>query len=181
LEFGMATNETSTTATHRYEVEIYSGTSRTWEHVEAAYYKTEGVFTTFKDADNKAVLSVRDDLLVSVKRIEVGPSEDNDGIAGRSYSDRDLDFGAALDALNDGKRLARDGWNGTGMFIVLQAGYPDGIPINANTARATGIAEGTVCKFRPYLMMLTAVGDFVPWVASQSDVLACDWRIIHGR
>lgn len=89
-----------------------------------------------------------------------------------------LDFGAALTALKAGHKVARTGWNGKGMFVVHQAGYPDGIPINANTARATGIAEGTVCKFRPYLMMLTADGEFVPWVISQTDALADDWQIV---
>ncbi|MBO2461157.1 DUF2829 domain-containing protein [Actinomadura violacea] len=86
-----------------------------------------------------------------------------------------MDFGEALAALRAGDRLTRDGWNGRGMFIVLQAGYPDGIAINANTAQATGIEQGTVCKFRPYLMMRTVDGDFVPWVASQTDLLATDW------
>ncbi|MGH3203871.1 MAG: DUF2829 domain-containing protein [Streptosporangiaceae bacterium] len=87
-----------------------------------------------------------------------------------------MDFGEALAALRQGGRLARSGWNGKGMFIVLQAGYPDGIGINRNTAEATGIPEGTVCRFRPYLMMFTADGEFVPWVASQTDLLASDWE-----
>jgi hypothetical protein len=87
-------------------------------------------------------------------------------------------FGDALRHLRVGRRLARTGWNGKGMFIVLQAGYPDGIPINANTAQATGIAQGTVCRFRPYLMMFTADGEFVPWVASQTDILADDWQVV---
>lgn len=88
------------------------------------------------------------------------------------------DFGAALRSLRAGGRLARSGWNGNGMFIVLQAGYPDGIAINRNTAEATGIEEGTVCRFRPYLMMFTADQTFVPWVASQTDLLAEDWVIV---
>lgn len=86
-----------------------------------------------------------------------------------------LTFGMALEALKAGARVHRSGWNGDGMYVVLQHGYPDGIPINENTARATGIPQGTVCRFRPYLMMLTAQGDFVPWVASQTDLLADDW------
>ncbi len=89
-----------------------------------------------------------------------------------------LTFSTALLFLNEGRRLARDGWNGKGMWIALQRGYPDGIPINANTAQATGLAEGAVCRFRPYLMMFTAQGDFVPWVASQSDLLAEDWAVV---
>ena len=64
------------------------------------------------------------------------------------------------------------------MYIVLQKGYPDGIPINANTAEATGISEGETCKFLPYIMMKTAdEGNvFVPWLASQTDILADDWQ-----
>lgn len=87
-----------------------------------------------------------------------------------------MDFGDALRALKDGDRVTRSGWNGKGMFVVHQKGYPDGIPINANTAEATGIPQGTVCVFRPYLMMRTADGSFVPWVISQTDALADDWE-----
>lgn len=91
-----------------------------------------------------------------------------------------MDFGEALDELRDGELLSRDGWPhyGKGTWIVLQAGYPKGIAINANTAAATGITEGTVCRFQPYLMLKTTGGDFVPWVATQTDLLARDWRIV---
>jgi Protein of unknown function (DUF2829) len=85
------------------------------------------------------------------------------------------DFGAALVALKRGAKMARSGWNGKGMWLVYQKAYPQGIPINKNTAEATGIPEGTVCKFLPYLMLKTATGEFVPWLASQTDVLAEDW------
>lgn len=87
-----------------------------------------------------------------------------------------MDFGTALAFLKEGDRVARKGWNGKGMYVVFQKGYPDGIAINKNTAEATGIPEGTVCMFRPYLMMRTVDGSFVPWVASQADILAEDWR-----
>lgn len=86
-----------------------------------------------------------------------------------------MDFSLALVALKDGARMARSGWNGADMFVVLQAGYPDGIAINQNTAEATGIEQGTVCRFRPYLMLRAADGSFVPWAPSVSDVLAEDW------
>ncbi len=49
------------------------------------------------------------------------------------------------------------------------------IPINKNTSEATGIPEGTVCVFRPYLMMRTVDGSFVPWVASHTDLIEEDW------
>lgn len=86
-----------------------------------------------------------------------------------------MDFSAALTHLKAKFKMGRVGWNGKGMYIVLQRGYPDGIPINKNTAEATGISEGTVCKFLPYIMMKTAGGEFVPWLASQTDILADDW------
>ena len=87
-------------------------------------------------------------------------------------------FDEALQLLKQGKRVQRDGWNGKGMWLAHQEGYPRGIPINANTARATGLPEGTVCKFLPYIMMKTATGEFVPWLASQTDLLAEDWRAL---
>ena len=90
-----------------------------------------------------------------------------------------MNFSNALDLLKEGKKIARKNWNGKGMYLVFQKGYPNGIPINANTAGATGIPEGTICRFRPYIMMFTAQGDFVPWLASQSDMLADDWAIVE--
>jgi hypothetical protein len=84
---------------------------------------------------------------------------------------------AAVPLLKAGHKLTRSGWNGAGMYVVLQRAYPAGIPINANTAEATGLSEGTVCVFRPYLMMRTVDGEFVPWVASQTDILAEDWEV----
>jgi hypothetical protein len=86
-----------------------------------------------------------------------------------------LNFGEALNVLRHGQRISREGWNGKGMWLALQKGYPEGIPINKNTAEATGLPEGTVCTFDPYIVMKTATGSFVPWLASQTDVLACDW------
>jgi hypothetical protein len=87
-------------------------------------------------------------------------------------------FGGALEALRDGRKVSRSGWNGKGMWIVYQKGYPDGIQINKNTAEATGSPVGTVCKFLPYLMIKTADGSFVPWLASQTDILADDWQVV---
>lgn len=89
-----------------------------------------------------------------------------------------MDFGHALSRLKNGDKVGRAGWNGKGMYVVHQPGYPDGIPINENTARATGLPQGTLCNFRPYLMMRTVDGEFVPWVASQTDLLAEDWEVV---
>lgn len=87
------------------------------------------------------------------------------------------DFGWALHYLKQGRKLYREGWNGKDMYIVFQKAYPDGIPINKNTSEATGLPEGTVCKFLPYLMMKTVDSSFVPWLASQTDLLSEDWKM----
>ena len=88
-------------------------------------------------------------------------------------------FSWALEEIKNGSRLQRQGWNGKGMYIAYQRGYPEGIAINKNTADATGLAEGTVCIFLPYIVMKTADNKFVPWLASQTDILADDWQIIN--
>lgn len=89
-----------------------------------------------------------------------------------------MDFSDALRQCTDGNKITRTGWNAPGQYVVHQKGYPDGIAINANTAQATGIPQGTVEKFAPYLMIRNAQGVFVPWLASQGDLLADDWEVL---
>jgi hypothetical protein len=88
-----------------------------------------------------------------------------------------MDFSEALRECKAGERITRVNWNGPGQYVVHQKGYPAGIAINANTAEATRIPEGEVRRFLPYLMICTKQGDFVPWLASQTDLLAEDWII----
>lgn len=93
---------------------------------------------------------------------------------------RMMNFSQALEQVRiPGTRISRGGWNGKGMYVVLQQGYPNGIAINRNTAKATGLPEGTLASFRPYLMFCTVDGEFVPWVASQTDLLAEDWTMVR--
>jgi len=88
-----------------------------------------------------------------------------------------MDFSDALKYVRRGKKITRTTWNGKDQYVVFQKGYPEGIPINGNTAEATGIPIGTVCTFRPYLMFKTTNNEFVPWIATQSDLLESDWTI----
>lgn len=87
------------------------------------------------------------------------------------------DIGWAVQTARSGQRVRRRAW-GDGYWVVYQKGYPDGIAINANTAEATGLPLGTVCKFHPYLMLHVPDGDglFAPWIAGNSDLLATDWE-----
>lgn len=90
-----------------------------------------------------------------------------------------VNFSVALAMLKDGRKMRRAGWNGKGMFIFLQPGYPEGIGANANTAKALGVDEGTVISTRPYLAMWDAQGMVVTgWLASQTDLLAEDWEAV---
>lgn len=103
----------------------------------------------------------------------------------------DRSFGYALKRLRAGKKMQRRGWNGNDMWIVYQKAYPQGIAINSNTAEATKMEEGTVCRFLPYIMMKVAsvrsvnestgtdYPTFVPWLASHTDLLMEDWREVE--
>lgn len=81
-------------------------------------------------------------------------------------------FSWALQQLTDGKAVQRSGWNGKGMFLYHVPG---------NTYRAeTEIARsyfGENVPYGPYIAMKTAQGNVVPWLASQTDLLAQDWEI----
>lgn len=83
-----------------------------------------------------------------------------------------LNFGQALEALKAGKRVARTGWNGKGMFLYL-------VPANSYPAQ-TGAAklywgDDALVPYGAYIAMKTAQENVVPWLASQTDVLTEDW------
>lgn len=75
-------------------------------------------------------------------------------------SNGNFNFGDALFLLKRCCRLARKGWNGKGMYIELQ--------------RPDEHSKMTL----PYIYMKTADDNFVPWLASQTDMLAEDWEVI---
>jgi hypothetical protein len=86
-----------------------------------------------------------------------------------------MEFETALSALKQGKRVARSGWNGKGMFLYLV----NGSTFKVNRPPLLGIyPEGTEIKYLPHIDMKTADGSCVPWLASQTDLLAEDWVIL---
>lgn len=93
-----------------------------------------------------------------------------------------LNFGLAVEAAKTGKKIARAGWNGKGMFVAYSPGTKalpaEGFwsPANREYAESVG---GTV-EVLPCLTMKTATGEILMgWLASQSDMLADDWQIIE--
>jgi hypothetical protein len=71
-----------------------------------------------------------------------------------------MNFSQALDSIKLGSKVARHGWNGKNMWLMLQ--QPD------------LYSKMTL----PYIYMRTVQGDFIPWLASQTDILAEDWVIV---
>ncbi|CUX75348.1 DUF2829 domain-containing protein [Enterocloster clostridioformis] len=90
-----------------------------------------------------------------------------------------VSFGTAVEALKSGVKMTRKGWNGKGLFVVYQKGYPDGIPCNKQTAEAWGMKEGELFRCEPYLQINTVDGSHVMWVPSIRDVLAEDWLMVE--
>lgn len=81
-----------------------------------------------------------------------------------------MNFGQAIEALKEGKKMARKGWNGKGIFIELQV--PDAY------SKMT----------HPYIFIDTsglqtdnvdAPKSRVPWLASQTDMLSEDWEVVE--
>lgn len=86
---------------------------------------------------------------------------------------RTMDYGAigwAVNHMRHGHRLRRRGWNGKDMWVAYVPGgsaqiphkYGDGIPT------------------KPFLVMKTADGQLVPWLCSQTDILAGDWELVNA-
>lgn len=87
-----------------------------------------------------------------------------------------MNFSEALFRIKEGSLVARSGWNGKGMFIFLV----DGSTFEVNRAPLLGIfPEGTEINYLPHIDMRTADGSIVPWLASQTDIMADDWEIVE--
>lgn len=87
-------------------------------------------------------------------------------------------FGEALEALKSGNKVARNGWNGKGMFVFLVPGSR----FKVSRPPLLGIyPEGTEVQYHAHIDMKTADGQVVPWLASQTDVLAEDWVVLQMR
>ncbi len=88
-----------------------------------------------------------------------------------------MNFENALSLLKGDHRMQRSGWNGKGMFLYLV----DGSTFKVNRAPLTDFyPEGTEVTYLPHIDMRTADGACVPWVASQADLLAEDWREVRA-
>lgn len=101
----------------------------------------------------------------------------------RAYRSCDgMTFGHAIEALKQGAKVARAGWNGKGMWLSLSCDGSREVaaenfwsPHNAEFARQNG-GKATV---QPCITMKNAQGEIqMGWNATQSDMLAEDWAVI---
>ncbi len=79
-----------------------------------------------------------------------------------------MNIGGAVAAMRSGKRVARKGWNGRGMWVYL---------VGAEYGDALGPIGGPPLR-QAYVEMDTGKGAIVPWLCSQTDLLADDWEIV---
>ena len=86
-----------------------------------------------------------------------------------------LAFSAVVAGLKLGRRFQRAGWNGKGMFIFLVPGSR--FTVNREPLLSI-LGEGTEVDYHGHVDMRTATGQIVPWLCSQTDMLADDWMEI---
>jgi hypothetical protein len=84
-----------------------------------------------------------------------------------------LNFGQALEAVKQNNRIARAGWNGKGMYLSLVLAGQWQV-----SKEVPGMSDPKLLTV-PWIGMKTADDKFVPWLASQTDVLAEDWCILN--
>lgn len=92
-----------------------------------------------------------------------------------------MNFGGAIEALKSGSKVARTGWNGKGMWLVLVPGT-QGAELRHGTPYHNALGQDT-CDILPHIDMWTTNADgrraMLPgWLASQSDMLAEDWVLV---
>ena len=96
-----------------------------------------------------------------------------------------LTFGVALELLKRGEKVARIGWNGKGMYLFYVPGKKYYICDGELERMAAGVDEYVEMRdslprpdYLPYIAMKTTDNKCVPWLASQTDMLAEDWLIV---
>lgn len=80
-----------------------------------------------------------------------------------------MNFGQAINAMQLGAKVLREGWNGKGMWLIIVRDW------NCVFGAWGALDE---IERAPFIAMKTANNKFVPWLASQTDMLADDWKVL---
>ncbi len=87
-----------------------------------------------------------------------------------------MDIGLAVKYLQQGKKVARKGWNGKGMWLIADMGTEDVSVTRGSTYGKAGLGVVTI---EPHIDMYTAAGTMQPgWLPSQADMFADDWELV---
>lgn len=100
-----------------------------------------------------------------------------------------MNFSQALESLKLGSKIFREGWNGKNMYLTLVQGYPVNGHLNSDfvDAKVEGKTQGLSGQMLSHIVMKITgdsqywgigYSDYVPWVASHTDILAEDWLIL---
>ena len=94
-----------------------------------------------------------------------------------------LTFGLAIEAMKTGKKVARAGWNGKGMWVVLVSGTPE-VALRPGTPYSKALPDVLMLEILPHIDMWTVNAQgrraMLPgWLASQTDMLADDWLLVE--
>ena len=82
-----------------------------------------------------------------------------------------FNFGESIEQMKRGRKVARKGWNGKGQYVRIVNPYTD----KAYSVTEHEPIDGTLMT---YIGMKTADNGFIPWSASQADMLAEDWVFV---
>ena len=88
-----------------------------------------------------------------------------------------LDFSDALDLVKQGAKIARRGWNGKDMWVERIPHWDISDHDDRPHCHLRPPRDGEV-KMLPFLALKTVDNGFVPWLASQTDLLASDWMVV---
>jgi hypothetical protein len=93
----------------------------------------------------------------------------------------DVTFGLAIEALKSGRKVARKGWNGKGMWLILVPGSENVKPVAGTPYSKAGLTEVQILPhIDMYTTDITGRRAMLPgWLASQTDMLSEDWVIIE--
>lgn len=104
-----------------------------------------------------------------------------------------LDFGWALTALQAGKLVCREGWNGAGMFVFIRPSDEIFSDVVVNNVKSLPQAlkdyyrntiespDTPLIKFTSYFCMKNAQGEIINgWIPTTTDLLAKDWRLYNS-
>ena len=96
-----------------------------------------------------------------------------------------LNFGQAIEALKNGKMVARKGWNKSGMFVFKQIPSEVGLEIIPKmqsvpcSVKKHMLDSETTLKYTNQMVLVQPEGRIDSWVASSSDTFAEDWYIVE--